>query len=145
MHTLVWWCYRLLKGLNHRLNGLDQCLNGRTSTKLGKAWWKNSLLSCRPTLPMSLMLSFMKWPTLMTLSLCLRVIVVGRMLKAPLKSSVLHLSVIISKTEVCSNGGLQKKFDKLTLQPILVTGLTYCRTYYLWLHGSQDRLIMCWW
>ena len=41
----------------------------------------------------------------------------GRMLKAPpLKSSVLHFSVLNSKTEVFSNGGIQKKFDKLTLQ-----------------------------
>ena len=41
----------------------------------------------------------------------------GQMLKAPpLKCSVLHLSVLNSKTEVCSNGGVKKKFDKLTLQ-----------------------------
>ena len=34
----------------------------------------------------------------------------------PLRSSVLLFSGINSKTKVCSNGGVQKKFDKLTLQ-----------------------------
>ena len=39
------------------------------------------------------------------------------MLKAPpLKSSIQHFSVLNSKTQVCSDGGIQKKFDKLMIQ-----------------------------
>ena len=50
-------------------------------------------------------------------SVCLLMYVPGRMLKAPpLKSSVLHFSGLNSNTDVCSNGGVQKKFDKLSLQ-----------------------------